>query len=116
MIIKNERKAYPTDLTDSQWNLIAPLFPRPGNKSKWEKRELVDAVLYLVHNGCKWRNLPLTASLDSGEILLCGDKKRAHAEKIQKALIAHSRTAAGRNPQPTYGIIDSQSIKTSSSG
>ena len=58
MIIKNERKKYASDLTDSQWKMIAPLFPPAGNKSKWEIRELVDAVLYLVDNGCKWRNLP----------------------------------------------------------
>ncbi len=58
MIIKNERKHYASDLTDSQWAIIAPLFPPAGHKSKWEKRELVDAVLYLVENGCKWRNLP----------------------------------------------------------
>ena len=58
MIIKNERKHYASDLTDSQWAMIAPLFPPAGHKSKWDKRELVDAVLYLVENGCKWRNLP----------------------------------------------------------
>ena len=58
MIIKNERKHYASDLTDSQWAMIAPLFPPAGHKSKWEKRELVDAVLYLVENGCKCRNLP----------------------------------------------------------
>jgi len=48
MIQKNERKPYVSDLSDSQWSIIAPLFPPAGNKSKWEKRELVDAVLYLV--------------------------------------------------------------------
>ncbi len=38
--------------------IIEPLFPGAGNQSKWEKRKLVDAVLYFVDNGCKWRNLP----------------------------------------------------------
>jgi len=58
MIQKNERKHYASDLSDSQWAILEPLFPPAGNKSKWEKRELVDAVLYLVENGCKWRNSP----------------------------------------------------------
>ena len=58
MIQKNERRRYASDLSDSQWAIIEPLFPRAGNRSKWEKRELVDAVLYFVENGCKWRNLP----------------------------------------------------------
>ena len=48
---------YPTDLTDEQWNKINEYFPN-GNKSKMHKRSLVEAVLYLVDNGCKWRALP----------------------------------------------------------
>ena len=58
MIQKNERRSYASDLSDSQWAVIEALFPRAGNRSKWEKRELVNAVLYFVDNGCKWRNLP----------------------------------------------------------
>ena len=57
-IIKNERKKYASDLTDSQWEIIKPLLPKAGKKSKWEKRELINAVLYLLENGCKWRTLP----------------------------------------------------------
>ena len=117
MIIKNDRKAYPSDLTDRQWELIAPLFPRAGNKSKWEKRELVNAVLYLVNNGCKWRNLPhdfppcqTVASFYYAAI------KSGLWEEIQAALVEITRKAAGRNPEPTYGIIDSQSVKTAGSG
>ena len=51
------RKKYDTDLTDEQWNEIAPLF-NGMRKYKWEKRELLDAVFYLVDSGCKWRQLP----------------------------------------------------------
>ncbi len=58
MIQKNERRSYASDLSDSQWAVIEALFPQAGNRSKWEKRELVNAVLYFVDNGCKWRNLP----------------------------------------------------------
>ncbi|MBR6712254.1 MAG: transposase, partial [Selenomonadaceae bacterium] len=48
------RKKYETDLTDEQWEVIAPLFVNM-RKRKWEKRELVNAVLYLVKTGCQWR-------------------------------------------------------------
>ena len=58
MIIENKRKAYETDLTDRQWKVIEPLMWKSGNKSKWEKRKLINAVLYLVDSGCKWRQLP----------------------------------------------------------
>ena len=51
------RKAYSTDLTDSQWAVIAPLF-KGMREYEYSKRELLNAVLYLVDNGCKWRALP----------------------------------------------------------
>ena len=46
------RKKYETDLTDEQWEVIKPLFVK---RRKWDKRELVNAVLYLVKTGCQWR-------------------------------------------------------------
>ncbi len=52
MIQKNERRSYASDLSDRQCAVIEPLFPRVGNRSKWEKRELVDAVLYCISK-CK---------------------------------------------------------------
>ena len=51
------RKSYPSDLTDKQWEEIAPLYVGMRNCT-WSKRELTDAVLYLVDSGCKWRQLP----------------------------------------------------------
>ena len=54
---KTNRQSYPTDLTDKQWAEIEPLFVGM-RKRKWEKRELVNAVLYLVKTGCQWRQLP----------------------------------------------------------
>lgn len=53
----NKRMRYTSDLTDAKWEIIKDYFP-VGNKSKYEKRELVNAVLYLVKTGCQWRNLP----------------------------------------------------------
>ncbi len=113
MIEKNERKRYASDLSDRQWAMIAPLFPPAGNKSKWEKRELVDAVLYLVDNGCKWRNLPhdfppytTVANFYYAAI------KSGLWEEIRAELVEKVRVAAGRTATPSYAIIDSQSVKT----
>ena len=53
----NKDMRYTSDLTDAQWEQIKDYFPA-GNKSKYEKRKLVNAVLYLVKTGCQWRNLP----------------------------------------------------------
>ncbi len=113
MIIKNERKSYASDLTDSQWAEIKELFPKAGNKSKWEKRELVNAVLYLVENGCKWRNLPhdfpphTTVSNFYYAAIKSGLWEKIRAELVEKV-----RLNAGRTAEPSYGIIDSQSVKT----
>ena len=54
---EKERESYPSDLTDEQWEEIAPLYTGMRNCT-WSKRELTDAVLYLVDSGCKWRQLP----------------------------------------------------------
>ena len=117
MIQKNERRSYASDLSDSQWAIIEPLFPRAGNRSKWEKRELVDSVLYFVDNGCKWRNLPHDFPLDTTVTNFYYAAIRSGLwEKIRAALVERVRTQAGRNAGPSYAIIDSQSVKTASSG
>lgn len=116
MIIKNERKKYASDLTDSQWEMIVPLFPPAGNKSKWEKRELVDAVLYLVDNGCKWRNLPhdFPPHTTVSNFYYAAIKSGLW-EKLLAALVRNTREQTGRTSEPSYGIIDSQSVKTTGS-
>jgi putative transposase len=58
--IRKKLKRYPTDLTDEEWSLIAPLLPAPARKSRPRKtdlREVVNAIRYLVRTGCGWRRL-----------------------------------------------------------
>ena len=52
-----DRQSYSTDLTDEQWKAIEPLFVGL-REYKYSKRELLNALLYLVKTGCQWRNLP----------------------------------------------------------
>ena len=58
------RKQYTTDLKEEEWSLLAPyllkLMPEKGRgrKPKYELRVLIDAVRYVLRNGCTWRNLP----------------------------------------------------------
>ena len=115
MIQKYERRSYASDLSDRQWAEIEPLFPRAGNRSKWEKRELVNAVLYFVDNGCKWRNLPhdFPPYTTAANFYYAAIPKRALG-KIRAALVERVRTDTGRNTGPSYAIIDSQSVKTTS--
>jgi transposase len=115
MIQKNERRSYASDLSDSQWAVIEALFPRAVNRSKWEKRELVNAVLYFVDNGCKWRNLPhdFPPYTTVSNFYYAAIRSELW-EKIRAALVEQVRTDAGHNAGPSYAIIDSQSVKTTS--
>ena len=106
------RKKYKTDLTDEQWTEIVPLFVGTRNR-KWEKRELVNAVLYLVDNGCKWRALPHDFPPYS---TVHSFYRRARLsglwDRILEHLVEVTRKRAKRNSTPSYALIDSQSAKT----
>ena len=108
---------YSTDLTDKQWALIAPFFNsnKGLNFLKHSKRDLVNAVLYLVKTGCQWRLLPndfppYTAVWSFYRRAV----KSGKWEKAMDSLVRKTREDAGRKPDPTYGLIDSQSAKTTS--
>ena len=106
------RKKYETDLTDEQWDVIAPLFVHM-RKRKWDKRELVNAVMYLVKTGCQWRNLPH----DFPPVFTVHSfYRRARLsglwDKILQHLVKLTRQRAGLSENPTQALIDSQSVKT----
>ena len=109
---KEKRQGYPTDLTDTQWAVIKPLFVGMRNR-KWDKRELVNAVLYLVDNGCKWRALP--HDFPNWKTVY-SFFRRANStglwEKILEQVVKVTRLNAERNPNPSYALIDSQTVKT----
>ncbi len=61
MSLSVERRAYPSDLTAEQWELIRPSLQRPrgpGRPARLDLREVVNAVFYLTRTGCQWRQLP----------------------------------------------------------
>ena len=80
---------------------------------KWSKRELTDAVLYMVDSGCKWRQLPHDFPPYS---TVHSFYRRARMsglwDRILEHLVRVTRENAGRKDSPSYGIIDSQSVKT----
>ena len=113
MIVENKRKAYESDLTDSQWEIIEPLMWKSGNKSKWEKRELINAVLYIVDSGCKWRQLPHDFPPHTTVSNFYYKAVREGLwEKILKVMVSKTLKEAGKSSEPSYALIDSQSVKT----
>ena len=103
---------YPSDLTDTQWAQIEDYFPQ-GVNSTHHKRSLINGVLYLVDNGCKWRALPHDYPPYSTVHTFY---RRARIsglwEKVLNVLVKKTREEMGKNPAPSYGLIDSQSVKT----
>ena len=107
--------SYPSDLKDAQWELIKDhfTFGKYGNRASHEKRHLVNAVFYLTKTGCQWRQLPKDfPPWSTVHSFYHRMKKRGIWEQIMRELIKKSRMQAGRNPDPSYSLIDSQSAKT----
>jgi putative transposase len=103
---------YPSDLTDKQWEQIAEYFPQ-GPNSDHSKRSLVNAVLYLKDNGCKWRALPHDfPPYSTVHTFYRRARLSGLWERVLQAIVEKTRLKAGRNATPSYGIIDSQSVKT----
>nr|WP_239089273.1 IS5 family transposase [Micromonospora gifhornensis] len=109
------RRGYPSDLTDAQWALIESLLPEPntdGRREKHPRREIVNAILYVVRSGCPWRYLP--ADLPPWQTVYWYFTRWEEAgvtERLLHTLRVKARVQQGRDPQPSAGIIDSQSVK-----
>ena len=98
---------YTSDLTDAQWEMMKKYFP-VGNKSKYDKRELINAVFYLVKTGCQWRNLPKDfPNWKIVSMFYYRAQQKGIWEKVLKMLVKKTRKANGRNENPSYALIDS---------
>jgi len=108
---------YSTDINDQQWNFIKPIFDsfvgNYGNQSKWDKRHLMNAVRYLNKTGCQWSLLPKDfPPYTTVSSFYHRARKSGIWEAITAALVELERINSGRNPEPSYILIDSQSAKT----
>ena len=114
------RRAYQSDLSDEEWEVIESHLPypkAPGRPRLHPLREILDAVFYIVRGGCAWRLLPhdfppwKTVYHYFRFWRIDGTWERMHA-----ALRKRVRVRLKRNPQPSAGIVDSQSVKTTGVG
>lgn len=112
----NERKTYPTDLTDEEWAHLSILLPRKRGKGRTLKhggREMLNAILYVVRTGCQWRALPHDfppwQTVYGFFRALC---RAGVWETINGILRGGVRQQAGRDQDPSVVIFDSQSVKT----
>ncbi|MGN6173058.1 MAG: IS5 family transposase [Streptosporangiaceae bacterium] len=102
-------------MTGEQWALVEPLLPAPrtgGRPEKHPRRSIVDGILYVLRTGCAWRYLP--ADFPPWQTVYWYFRRWEQA-KVTEVMLAALREQAGvqvgRNPRPSAGIIDSQTVK-----
>jgi putative transposase len=114
------RKPYPSDLTDDEWHILEPLVPAVdggGRPAEHARREIVNAIFYVLRTGCQWSYLPhdfppwKTVYTYFRTWRLNGTWKRIH-----DTLRRQVRHAAGRHREASAAILDSQSVKTTEKG
>ena len=114
------RKSYPTDLADGEWQILSPLIPPPkpgGRKRETDIREVINAIFYLLRSGCAWRLLPHDfPPWQTVYTYFRQWKKDGTWKAIHSTLHQRLRKQDGRESEPSAAIIDSQSVKTTEKG
>jgi putative transposase len=110
------RRRYDTDLTDVQWELIAPMIPDAragGRPRKATSRELIDAILYFLRAGVAWRLLPHDLPpWQTVYYYLRRWQEEGVWQHVHHALVLADRERSGREASPSAAILDSQSVRT----
>lgn len=115
------RRPYPDDLSDQEWNQIEPILEKvkkiKGRPPIHERREILNALFYVLRTGCSWRHLPHDFppwKAVYGQFL----RWRQHGilEQIHHILRRELRILTGREEEPSAAVIDSQSTKTTEKG
>jgi putative transposase len=112
-----DRKAYPSDLTDAEWEILEPLIPAVSPNATIEtisRREIVNGILYVLRSGCPWRMLPHDLpAWGTVYSYFCKWRDEGVWDQVLQALRRRMRQKQGRDEEPSAAVIDSQSIKTS---
>jgi transposase len=118
--MSTQRQAYTSDLTDEEWQLLAPLLPPAksgGRPRKYAMRDVIDAIQYILRAGCAWRLMPhdlppwQTAYPTFRAWRRDGTWLRIH-DQLREML----RPRMGRHPQPSAAVIDAHTGKPPENG
>jgi putative transposase len=115
-----KRKAYPTDLSDKEWDILKALLPeaKPGGRPRSvDLREILNGIFYRLRAGCAWEMLPHDLPPHQTVYDYFNQWSADGTwEQINGRLVRRVRVAEGRNEEPSAAIIDSQSVKTVEKG
>jgi transposase len=118
--IARKTKRYPSDMTDEEWERIAPLMPKlakRGRRRATDLRETLNAIRYLVRSGCGWRMLPI--HFGPWQTVYWWFRRLARRflfQTIHDLELMLDRETAGREASPSAGVIDSQTVKAPAPG
>jgi putative transposase len=115
------RRPYPTNLSDAEWNYIKPHLPAAtghGRPRTHSLREILNAVFYLLKSGCQWRLLPHDFPQRWPTVYHYFRTWRIDGtwERINRAIRQRLRARLNRDPHPSAGVVDSQSLKSTAVG
>lgn len=114
------KKAYPSDVSDTEWRRLEPLLPPPkaiGRPRTVDLRRVLNAIFYVVRSGCQWRMLPKDlGAWQTAYYYFRRWQQDGTWQRLNDALRRAVRQRAGRDPEPSAAILDSQSAKTTEAG
>ena len=118
--IERKTKRYPTDLTDEEWERIAPLLPKPakrGRKRQVDMREVLNAIRYMTRSGGGWRMLP--RDFPPWQTVYWWFRRFVRLmlfRTIHDIALMIDRERTGREASPSAGVLDSQTVKAPAAG